>query len=143
MRELRHLGKEVNILSNKIKRRIGSATAEFGVTSTQAKIVGFIYCESKNRDIFQRDIEEEFSIRKSSVTSALNLMEKKGLIRRESSSKDGRLKKIVLTEKAIELNKSVQEEIVKVETTFEKVLNDEEFEIFMKLIKRLINEIDE
>lgn len=81
MKELKHLGKEVNILSNKIRRRIGSVTSEFGVTSAQAKIVGFIYSESKKRDIFQRDIEEEFSIRKSSVTSILNLMEKKDLIR--------------------------------------------------------------
>ena len=50
--------------------------------------------------IIRKDIEEEFQIRKSTVTGILQLMEKNGFIYRESVEKDARLKRIVPTKKA-------------------------------------------
>lgn len=44
------------------------------------------------RIIFQKDLETEFCIGRSTVTNILNLMEKKGFVRRESVSYDARLK---------------------------------------------------
>ena len=74
----KHIGKELNIISNKIRRRIDNEVAKYGITGVQGKIIGFVYCESKKRDVFQKDIEEDLKIRSSSVTSVLQLMEKNG-----------------------------------------------------------------
>lgn len=138
MSEMRHVGKKINILSHKIKRRIGKVALEYGISSMQAKILGFIYINSYNRDIFQKTIEEEFDIRRSSVTSVLTLMEKNELIKRVSVSEDARLKKIILTEKGIEVNKLVYKEIVEIEKIISNSLKDEELDMFIDVLDKLI-----
>ena len=141
MDKLRHIGRKVNILSHKITRRIDRVASNYGVTAGQAKIIGFIYFKSDGVDVFQKDIEEEFDIRRSSVTSVLNLMEKNNLIKRVTVEEDGRLKKIVLTDKAIEIHKSINSEIEKVENIFAEVLSPEELNDFSEIIERLIKKI--
>ena len=86
------ISKTSNVLKRKCKnselnRKIDEATGKNGW------IIGFI-ADNQDRDIFQRDIEEMFSIRRSTVSSMLQLMEKKGLIIRESVGYDARLKKL-------------------------------------------------
>lgn len=137
------IGKEIVILSNKIQRAIGKETAQYNITSIQARIIGFIYRESCKRHIFQRDIEEEFDIRRSSVTSVLQLMEKNGYITRESVCEDARLKKLVLTEKGLKLQKRVHNSILKFEETLKAELSDDEMDTFINLIHRLSRTIAE
>ena len=64
-----------------------------------------------HREVYQKDIEEEFRIRKSTATGILQLMEKNGFISRESSKKDARLKRIVPTPKAEALRPEILEHI--------------------------------
>ncbi len=141
MSEIKHVGKKINILSHKIKRRIGKVGLEYGISGMQAKILGFIYINSSNKDIFQKTIEEEFDIRRSSVTSVLTLMEKNELIKRVSVSEDARLKKIILTDKGIEVNKLVYKEIIEIEKTISNVLGEEELDMFISNLDKLIKNI--
>lgn len=141
MSEINHIGRKINILSHKIKRRIGTVAQEYGISTMQAKILGFIFYQSTKRDIFQKTIEEEFDIRRSSVTSVLNLMEKNGLVKRVSVVEDARLKKIILTDKGLDVHKSVYEEIEEVEGIISDSLSEEELELFNELLKRLIKKV--
>ena len=141
MSEIKHVGKKINILSHKIKRRIGKVGLEYGISGMQAKILGFIYINSSNKDIFQKTIEEEFDIRRSSVTSVLTLMEKNELIKRVSVSEDARLKQIILTDKGIEVNKLVYKEIIEIEKTISNVLGEEELDMFISNLDKLIKNI--
>lgn len=143
MKEMRHVGRKINILSHKIKRRIGKVALEYGISSMQAKILGFIYNNSPNMDIFQKTIEEEFDIRRSSVTSVLTLMEKNELIKRVSVSEDARLKKIILTDKGIEVKKIVYKEIIEIEKTISNILSDEELDIFINNLDILIKNLSD
>ena len=70
-------------------------------TKTQTWVMGYLY-ENRNRDVFQRDIQEQFGVRRSTVTGILQLMEKNGWITRQSVGEDARLKKIQLTPQAVE-----------------------------------------
>lgn len=137
MSEMRHVGRKINILSHKIKRRIGKVALEYGISGMQAKILGYIYNNSSNRDIFQKTIEEEFDIRRSSVTSVLTLMEKNELIKRVSVSEDARLKKIILTDKGIEVNKLVYKEITKIEEIISNTLSEDELNTFICNLDKL------
>ena len=56
----------------------------------------------RDEPVFQRDIEREFSITRSTVTNILQLMERKGYIQRLSVPQDARLKQLVLTEEGIQ-----------------------------------------
>ena len=97
----RSLIRELMCLSNLIRRRLDGARAERGDTMTPMHgfIIGYI-SRNRGRDVFQRDIEEKFSYRRSTASTVLGLMEEKGLIERVPVSYDARLKKLVLTEKA-------------------------------------------
>lgn len=141
MKDEVHIGKIISNFSNKIHRSISKEAAKFGVTGVQGKIIGFIYYNSNKRDIFQKDIEEQFEIRRSSVTSVLKLMEKNGYIKRVSVSEDARLKKIILTEKGEEIQKNVYECILKFEKSLRDELSDEEAETIINLIDRLSKKI--
>lgn len=55
---------------------------------------------NRNREIYQHTIEQKFCITRSTASRVLALMEKKGLIARESVAHDARCKRIVLTDKA-------------------------------------------
>lgn len=90
------------------------------LTSMQKHILHHILMETLSHDIYQKNIEEEFEIRKSTATGILKLMEKNGYITRESEKKDARLKKIVPTPKAEALRKLLIEHI---ETTERMLLN--------------------
>ncbi|EKQ57504.1 MULTISPECIES: MarR family winged helix-turn-helix transcriptional regulator [unclassified Clostridium] len=136
-----HIGKKISILSKRIHRTISKEAVQYGLTDVQAKILAFIRFNSDKRDIFQRDIEEEFAIRRSSVTSVLQLMEKNGLVKRVSVSEDARLKKIVLTEKGLEIQRNVYEFILKFEKSLRDELSEDEFNILVALIDRLSKKI--
>ncbi|WP_082440311.1 MarR family winged helix-turn-helix transcriptional regulator [Bifidobacterium aesculapii] len=68
-------------------------------TGGNARIIMFLAC-NRDEDIYQHTIERKFCISRSTASRVLALMEKKGLIVRESVAHDARLKRIRLTAKA-------------------------------------------
>ena len=89
----------VKSLSNLFKRQI--LQTNFELTGMQGWIIAYLYENGRNKNIYQKDIETFFKIRRSTVTGILKLMEKNGLLTRESVPSDARLKKLILTDKAV------------------------------------------
>lgn len=112
------------------------------MTGNHGYIIGFIY-ENRDRDVFQRDIEKEFNLRGSTVTNMLNLMEKNGLIERKSVDGDRRLKKIVLTEKACEIQQLILGDFERLEQTVSRGISPEETEIFFAVLNKINSNIKE
>lgn len=137
-----YIGQKIVHLFRQIDRKIGKSVAQYGITGIQAKIINFLFIESSKRDIFQKDIEERFNIRRSSVTSVLNLMEKNGYIERVCDLSDARYKKIILKEKGLELSSIVTQLIEEVENSLSDTLTAEEYDIFINLIDKLSNKIE-
>jgi len=138
----RHIAKVVIDLSYQLKRDLDNAAAKFGLTRTQAVVLKFLQTESVKRDVFQRDIEREFRIRKSSVTSIVQLLEKNGYLTRESVNEDARLKKIVLTDKGREVNDTIGDGLIKRENKFYDVLTEEEIACFFQVIDKMSKTLD-
>lgn len=138
-----HIGKEIIILSTRIKRTMRAASESMGLTDTQSRVLQYIWEQSRNREVFQKDIEDEFGIRRSSVTQIIQLMERDGLIVRESVQRDARLKKLVLTEKANQIQKTMQGKIWEMETELEKNISPEEKEILLNLLYRISKNLAE
>lgn len=138
-REERHLGKMLRILSNLVRRKIENELNQKGmeVTSSQARIIGFVHRQTQNRNIYQRDIEVEFDIRRSSVTNSLQLLEKNGYISRVSVDEDARLKKIQLTEKGIAIHEVIMKSIFEVEDELNSVYTQDELEELFYLLDKL------
>ena len=139
---IEHLGKEIRHVAKKIKHEIDYRTMTLGITGYQSRIIRYILDKSQDQEVFQKDIEEEFKIKRSSVTSVLQTMEKNGLIQRISVKQDARLKKIILTDKALQLSNQCNEIIYQFENDLQKNLTPEELASFMNVLQKLNQNLD-
>ncbi len=129
----------IKILSNHIKRNLDSAAAQGplkNLTGTQIQIIGYIQHAAKS-DVFQKDIETKYSIRRSTATGILQLLEKNGLVTREPVDYDARLKKIVLTEKALTISRQAKRNVSELEEHLTKGISAEELAIFRSTICKM------
>lgn len=135
MYEKKSIGRCISKLSNQIRRRLDSYSAKSGVSGSQGRILHFVLAQTE--DVFQRDIEQEFDMRPPSATQLLKVMEKNGLIRRESTAQDARLKKIIVTEKAAALVGQVFPDLEELERDLTKGISPEQLEVFFQMIGRM------
>ena len=136
---MRHLGLEVHRLEKLMARQRGYSAAHQDAdrqTGMHGYLLRYLH-ENQERDVFQRDIEKAFSISRSSVTVTLQLMEKNGLIRRESVAQDARLKRIVLTQKARDLHRQIEADILAFESNLARGISEEEQEVFLRVAKKM------
>lgn len=144
MNEKRYIGKELRKFNNMMKRDFYKSDFRREMENTMGTsswIIGFLV-DNRDRDVFQRDIENTFSMRRSTASNILRLLEKKGIIKRESVDYDGRLKKIVMTEKAIEINERMIADMSEREAKLTKGISENELEIFFKVIDKMRKNIE-
>ncbi len=133
------VGLELRSLNNMIRRffEFSSHKKEIEtVTGNNGWIIGFL-ADNADREIFQRDIEDHFTITRSTASKVLSLMEQKGLIRRMAVSQDARLKKIVLTDKAHDITKIMLDDREKLENTLMKGFTEDEAELLVNYLTRM------
>lgn len=136
------LGKGIHILSRQLKREMDFKLAKYGITGVQSAMIGFIYDESRKKDVFAKDIEKNFDIRRASIAGMLQNMEKNGLIKRETVGDDARLRRIVLTQKALKIRKEVEKNIRKVEKQAMEGLTKEEVRKYVELTKKMSTNLE-
>lgn len=140
-----HIGIILRCLNNKIGRTVASFNArEFGdaTTPVQGWVVRYLY-ENRDKDVFQKDLESCFSVRRSTMTAILQLMEKNGLIVKEEVESDRRLKKLILTPVAIEKQERMKKCIDELEAKMKKDLSDEEIATFISIAEKIGHNLDQ
>ena len=136
---IRDVGREIHALSNLLGRRIEAEKKQKGmqnVTPMQTWIIGYLH-EHKGQDIFQRDIERDFTITRSTVTGILKLMEKNGLIYRVSVPEDARLKKLILTKTGEAMHQAVRQRIEDTERMLVQGFTEEEVDNLLSMMDRV------
>ncbi len=140
------VGFQIRIMSNIINRYIESfqlhKEGNANITKVQGWIIDYIY-DNSDKDIFQKDLENEFEMRRSTVTEMLKLMEKNGLIIRQSVPGDARLKKLVLTDKAIDGHHKIMGKIEIIESNMLEGIPKEKVEIFYEVLENIKQNIYE
>lgn len=117
------------------------ATA-YGITVMQHVVLGYLMQHENQGDIFQRDIEAVFDVRRSSVSSLICLLEKKGYVWRGGVDKDARLKKIAITQKGRQIYGKVLSRLQVVEQSLDDVfVNEQERTLFLDMLQRLSERI--
>lgn len=111
-------------------------------TRNQCRIIGFLQ-QNEGRDIYQKDIEKEFDIRRSTATNILKLMEKKGLIERHRFQQDERLKRIVLTSSAKDGSAEMDKNLERLNKQIEAGITPEEKKVFLGVLEKIVNNIKE
>ena len=142
-----HIGSIINKLSYKIKRNVCNLPAIKlidEISGTNSLLLQYISLNnSKGKPVFQKDIEKEFGITRSTASKVITLMEKKNLVQRVSVENDARLKRLVLTEKAIKLNEMAQAEIEKFEKSLLKGLSEKETHTLIDLLSKISLNLEE
>ena len=141
-----HVGAELHSLCNLMKRISDNSCLchyrrETELTDMQTRVIGYLFC-NQDKDIFQRDIEKAFSIRRPTVSILLQSMEAKKLIYRESVKSDARLKKVVLTDKAKEIATTANQEIIRFEKMLVEDIPEEDLEVFFRVTKQIRNNLE-
>ena len=138
----RQIGFELKAANNMIRRKMDSIFAQQDgseLIGMQRPLLGYLYHKSRHGDVYQKDVEKEFRIRRSTATVMLQSMEQKGYVVRVASTEDGRLKRILLTEKAIEHHHVIEEQILNFNRELEAGLTEEEKAEQLKLRGEYIN----
>ncbi len=133
------ISQELKVLTNLIRRKTFSHETlnEVGqVLGSQGYVIRFL-SENQDKDVFQKDIEKAFKIRRSTVTAALNRMEKGGLIKRESVDFDSRLKKISLTEKGLSIHNFIKKSFENTDNELKNALTQKEMDTFFSILSKL------
>lgn len=141
----KEVGREIHALSNLLGRKIEAERRRMGmedITPMQTWIVRYLY-EHRERDVFQRDVEQDFSITRSTVTGILKLMEKNELIQRVSVPQDARLKKLTLTETGEAVYHRVVSHIEETERTLVRGMTGEEVQQLFLLFGKIRRNLEE
>ncbi|MGI5825082.1 MAG: MarR family winged helix-turn-helix transcriptional regulator [Bacillota bacterium] len=133
------VGYELRCLNNLVHRCIHNKNSEgFGKSASEVHfwIIGYLknHC---GQEVFQRDLEAEFEVRRSTMTGILQTMEKNGLILRESVEYDARLKKLVLTDKALRILTEKFNKINEFEAALVQGVSEDELKCFFSTIEKI------
>ena len=126
-------------VDNLIFRKINQFARANGVeqaTPMHGWIIEYLY-RHRDEPVFQRDIEREFSITRSTVTNILQLMERKGYIERRSVPQDARLKQLVLTEEGIRFHEKTMLSLHQTDDYVAGLLTEEENAELLRLLNKL------
>ena len=138
------LGFQIHNLSNLLGRYIEQSSSDLkleeNVSRSNVWIISYLAHHS-DKDIFQKDIENTFSIRKSTVSKVIGLMEEKGYLCRKDVDYDARLKKLVLTEQGWRLHSLMCEERKRIEKSLRQNISEDELQTFFLVIEKIKNNI--
>ena len=131
------VGRSIGMLSNLIRRHFSTFSFHDTLSPAQGKTLHFILARSMDTDVFQKDVEEEYSLRPPTATKILKDMEKNGLIRRETVPYDARLKRIVVTEKGIQYQEMIRESLEETERRLTAGITEDDLSTFFRVISRM------
>ena len=144
MEEQYRIGWHIKVISNLIKREVGNYGCEKNpdeLTGNNMFIIGYL-AKNEENDIFQKDLEEIFSVRRSTMSAIILRMEKKGFLTRESVARDARLKKLVLTEKGKKIHEMIESRITDTEEKLAAGLSEDEKRLLFVLLEKLRHNLE-
>jgi len=143
----RALGLELRKISNLSRRYFEQYSHKKcidAITGPNSWIIGYIGDKTEaGEEVYQRDLETRLGITRSTVSKVVNLMVQKGLLERKSVAHDARLKKLVLTEKSMELKKLMDEDHRRFDMALRKGFDQEELTQLFTYLDRMKNNLKE
>ncbi len=110
------------------------------LSSLNGRIIRFVDA-NEGRDVYQKDVEKEFGVTRSTASRVLMLMEQKGLVERCGVSHDARLKKLVLTERARHFSQIMHERGEQLDRILLNGFTPEETEQFYRFMERMTQNV--
>lgn len=136
---------KIKELDKKIVRTMLKENSDINIpplTSTQIQILKYMI-EHQNENVYQKDLENVLNLRRATVSGVLQTMEKNNLIKREIYENDVRVKKIILNEKTKNIFQKNKQKIDEIEKNITKNISKKDLNDFIKVIDKLITNLNE
>ena len=115
-----------------------------GMTVPQLAAISYLALATSDRgDVYQRDLEKAFKLRRSTISSLLNTLERKELLRREPVPQDARLKKLILTPEGNRIGEQVHSLFHQANELMVKDFTEEERDTLASLLQRVANNMNQ
>ena len=108
------IGMEIRVLSKYMGRYLDDIHGIDCMLSGPQGLILIYLCEN-DEEVYQKDIEKYFNIRRSTATGLLNSLEKNGYITKEPVENDKRMKKIKATEHAYSTVEKIDNHVIQLE----------------------------
>ena len=116
--------------------------ANYDVTYPQSRVLTRLFSQMDKGDVNQRDLEYALGIKASSVSSLVRNLEQKGFIRCERLPQDTRNKRLILTEKGLEVQKVLAEARHRAEENMIKGLSVEQQDLLRSCLRQVLTNMD-
>ena len=127
-----------NSLRRYVDRQAEQAGIECG--GPHMRILGYL-AHHPERELCQKDIEASFGLARSTVSAMLGQLEGQALIRREPVAEDARLKRVVLTDKALDLHHWIEAQSQRLEAAVCRDFTPEEHAQFLSYLARVMQNL--
>jgi len=137
-------GRLIGITSNLIRRVMDKKFTDMPYSPAETACISFISDANKEnpeKPVFQKDIEKEFNLRSSTASETIKNLETKGLLYRESIDGDGRKKKLILTQEAIDYDACNKIKLQEIEQILTNNITPEDLEVYRKVSKQIIDNL--
>ncbi|MDU5335461.1 MarR family winged helix-turn-helix transcriptional regulator [Enterococcus sp.] len=135
MKEPETVGFEVRELSLLIARYVEKMSPDAHIRGPQGFALGYLV-NNRDKEIYQKDLEEKLSIRKPTASKLVDRMIKNGFLTTAPSQKDKRLKRLIVTEKAIQTTIKIEKQIDEIEKILRQGISDEELTQFFATMEK-------
>ncbi len=138
------LGGQIKAVAHLLERRTNQQLALAGagdITPMHGMVLAFL-CRRPEQALYQKDVENYFSISPSTATCMLKMMEQKGYLRREPVSHDARLKRLVCTPEGEQLFCSINTAVQCVEADLLGCLGNEAYDQLWEGLEKLRHSLD-
>jgi DNA-binding MarR family transcriptional regulator len=138
MNALFHQLKKINGL---MFHYLNNTCIKHGLTAKQFLLLRFFYLNQDDKELFQAKIQKDFHVRRSTVTSILQTLEKKGFIIRKTDEGDQRKKVVIMTEQAKDIIKRIDLETQKNDNILLSALTKDEYNTLVGLLNKLCDNL--
>lgn len=139
MKKKQAIGYEICTLDQMFGKLAAAAVEKSGISQMQGWFIRYLYEHTieQMEEVFQKDLEAFFHVPRSTATGLLQSMEKQELILRESVKCDARLKRLILTQKGIDIQLMIMERFEQTELLLRENIPEEQMDIFFDVIHRI------
>lgn len=140
-----NLGAGLRALDNRIMRYMEQrfrAIDRDMVTGTNGWILAYLL-ENAHRDVYQRELEQEFGVTRSTVSKVITLMEQKGLVERCLDEHDARQRRLRLTKDAMIITRELDTEGKRLNERLLRGFDANEIEKLQDYMNRMMRNMQE
>lgn len=135
------VGYMITNISYGIRQYFDNLFSDYDVTYPQSRVLTRLFGQLGKVDVNQRDLEHALGIKASSVSSLVRNLEQKGFITCERLPQDTRNKRILLTDKGLQLRDMLEAARGQAESKLTEGLTPEQVESFRTFLQQVMQNL--